>query len=60
MDKLIHVIKGLDENEIVVLGRDLNGHVGVKALGYAGMHGGWGCGTADSHLWIPFRLSKPC
>lgn len=32
---------GLDENEIVVLGANLNGHIGVEALRYEGIQRDW-------------------
>ena len=39
-DELIHVLRRMDENEFVIIGGDLNGHVGARAMGYEGVHGG--------------------
>lgn len=47
-DELVKVVSKFDENELILLGADLNGHVGVFAYGYEGVHGGmvfWDCKT---------------
>lgn len=36
------LVAGVKDEEIIVLGSDLNGHVGRLSIGYEGIHGGWG------------------
>ena len=35
------------ENELVIPGGDLNGHVGKDANGYGGIHGDFSCGVRN-------------
>jgi hypothetical protein len=42
------LVEGLGNDETVVLGGDLNGHVGSKSDGYEGVHGGYGVGTRNA------------
>ena len=41
-DTIGPVVSGISEREVVVIGGDLNGHVGALAEGYEGVHGGSG------------------
>lgn len=45
-DQLIEAVSRLLESEAVILGGDLNGHVGAAADGYDGVHGGLGFGRS--------------
>ena len=58
-DELIRVVRGLDDNDFVILAGDLNGHVGSEAMGYEGIHGGWGYGTrnAEGERILEFALA---
>ncbi|MBJ5584704.1 hypothetical protein JGG81_25215, partial [Salmonella enterica subsp. enterica serovar Typhimurium] len=47
-DKLIAMVSGIPDREMVVIAGDLNGHVGVKSDGYEGIHGGFGFGLRNS------------
>ena len=47
-DTLVHVVSGISEREVVVIGGDLNGHVGSLAEGYEGVHGGSGFGVRNT------------
>ena len=42
----MHVVSGISEREVVI-GWDLNGHVGALAEGYEGVHGGSGFGVRN-------------
>ena len=48
----------MDDNKFVILA-DLNGHVGSEAMGYEGIHGGWGYGTrnAEGERILEFALA---
>ena len=46
-DDLIRVAGSVDDREMVILGGDLNGHVGAESLGFEGVHGGHGFGTRN-------------
>ena len=35
----MHVVSGIRKREVVMIGGDLNGHVGASAEGYEGVHG---------------------
>ena len=39
------LIKGIKKTERIMLGRDLNRHVGKESDGYEGVHGGQGYGV---------------
>ena len=39
------LIEGVKQSEKIILGGDLNGHVGKNSVGYAGLHGGHGYGV---------------
>ncbi|MBJ3215731.1 hypothetical protein JGB56_24720 [Salmonella enterica subsp. enterica serovar Corvallis] len=41
-DKLIAMVSGIPDREMVVIAGDLNGHVCAKNGGYMGIHGGCG------------------
>ena len=45
---LVHVDSGISERDIVVIGEDLNGHVGALAEGYEGVHGESGFGVRNT------------
>ena len=47
-DGLLDVCKALPEEEAIVLGGDLNGHVGDRTDGYQGVHGGYGYGNRNA------------
>ena len=47
MDTLVHVVSGISERE-VVMGGDLNGHLGELPEGYEGVHGGSGFGVGNT------------
>ena len=44
---LISLFSKVGENEQVILGGDLNRHVGKAVNGYDGIHGGFGCGVGN-------------
>ena len=46
--ELLLTMSEIGEREIVVLGGDLNGHVGEHAVGFEGVHGGRGFGTRNA------------
>lgn len=46
-DDLIRVVGGVDDREMVILGGDLNGHVGAESQGFEGVHGGHGFGARN-------------
>ena len=41
------LVERLKKEEMVVLGGDLNGHVGRESDGYEGVHGGFGYGIRN-------------
>jgi len=45
---LSEVVSELEEREFVLLGSDLNGHVGEQVLGYEGVHGGQSFGMKNA------------
>ena len=47
-DKAILVLSGIPQNEAIILGGDLNGHVGRESGGFEGVHGGQGYGTRNA------------
>jgi len=52
-DQMISVTTAIPASELIVVGGDLNGHVGTNVDGYDGVHGGYGFGerNADGE-WI--------
>ena len=46
-EELISLTAKVGENELLIIGGDLNGHVGKDANGYQGMHGGFGFVTRN-------------
>jgi len=52
-DQMISVTGSIPASELIVVGGDLNGHVGTNVDGYDGFHGGYGFGerNADGE-WI--------
>ena len=47
-DELIDVVTKLGESEIVIPCGDWNGHIGRRAMGYEGVHGGFGYGVRNT------------
>ena len=56
---LIHHTSKIDEKEIIILGGDLNGHVGETTSGYDNVHGGFGYGVrnAEGERILEFGLA---
>ena len=46
-ESLIQLVAKINENDMVIIGGDLNGHVGRGANGYEGVHGGCGYGVRN-------------
>ena len=46
-EEVISLISRIDDKDFLVIGGDFNGHVGEKADGYQGVHGGFGFGTRN-------------
>ena len=46
-NELLHVCKKQNDDDLLVLGGDLNGHIGCKANGFEGIHGGHGFGERN-------------
>ena len=57
-DLIYHTSK-IDEKEFILLGGDLNGHVGETTSGYDNVHGGFGYGTrnAEGERILEFGLA---
>ena len=47
-DKVCELMEGIKDSEMIVLGGDLNGHVGRRSDGYEGVHGGHGYGERNA------------
>jgi len=47
-NELFHLVSCIPQNEMVVLARDMNGHVGSNSVGYDGTHGGYGFGDRNA------------
>src|SRR3989442_494730 len=45
---LSRLVDEIGEEEFLVIGGDMNGHVGAKAAGYEGVHGGKGYGVRNT------------
>ena len=45
--KLTQLVSKFDDNDMVVIAGDLNGHVGKASNGYEGIHGGFGYGSRN-------------
>ena len=45
---MVRVVSRLPQREGVIVGGDLNGHVGAAADGYDGVHGGMGYGDRNA------------
>ena len=47
---------GIPQDEVIILGGDLNGHVGRASAGYEGIHGGFGhgCRNAEGEYVLEF------
>ena len=41
------IVSEIDDGEKLLIGGDLNGHVGVGVKGFEGMHGGFGLGKRN-------------
>jgi hypothetical protein len=46
-DGLLHVVARVPHGEFIMLGGDINGHVGSGSDGYEGLHGGFGFGKRN-------------
>ena len=46
-DLILHTSK-VDEKEVIILGGDMNGHVGKTTAGYEDVHGGFGYGVRNA------------
>ena len=46
-DELIVLTSKFEDNELVIVGGDFNGHVGKSSEGYEGVHGGFGFGSRN-------------
>ena len=46
-ENLISLAAKVDDKELLIIGGDLNGHVGKNADGYKGIHGGFGYGVRN-------------
>ena len=46
-ESVIQLVAKINENNMVIIGGDLNGHVGREANGYEGVHGGYGYGIRN-------------
>ena len=44
------LIEGIKKTERIMLGGDLNGHVGKESDGYEGVHGGQGYGMINAEV----------
>ena len=57
-DLILHTSK-VDEKEVIILGGDMNGHVGKTTSGYADVHGGFGYGVrnAEGERILEFGLA---
>ena len=55
-DQMISVTGRIPASELIVVGGDLNGHVGTNVDGYDGVHGGYGFGerNADGERILEF------
>ena len=55
-DQMISVTGSVPASELIVVGGDLNGHVGTNVDGYDGVHGGYGFGErrADGERILEF------
>ena len=47
-NELFHLVSCIPQNEMVVLARDMNGHVGSNSVGYDGTHGGYWFGDRNA------------
>jgi hypothetical protein len=57
-DKLLDLTTGLSPTELVVLGGDLNGHVGKCSDGHKGIHGGFGFSSRNVHRKIILEFNE--
>ena len=57
-DLILHTSK-VDEKEVIILGGDMNGHVGKTTAGYEDVHGGFGYGVrnAEGERILEFGLA---
>jgi len=55
-DQMISVTGSIPASELIVVGGDLNGHIGTNVDGYDGVHGGYGFGerNADGERILEF------
>ena len=45
---MLSVTGSIPASELIIVGGDLNGHVGTNVDGYDGVHGGYGFGDEDA------------
>ena len=57
-DTLVHVVSGISEREVVVIGGVLDGHVGRLAEGYEGLHSGSAFGVRNTEVEEYLSLGK--
>jgi len=59
-NELFHLLTCIPQDEMVVLARDMNRHVGSNSVGYNGTHGGYGFGdrNADGSRILEFAHGK--
>lgn len=53
-ESALMVMMSKPQNEIILLGGDLNGHVGRESSGYKRIHGGYGILNAESERILEF------
>ena len=46
-DSLDEIVREFPSNQRLIIGGDLNSHIGAGADGYAGVHGGFGFGVRN-------------
>ena len=55
---MIETVSSIGPGERVLIGGDLNGHVGAESSGYEDVHGGFGFGDRNVEgemIWNPLR-----
>ena len=59
MQTLYYHTSKVDEKEVIILGGDMNGHVGKTTAGYEDVHGGFGYGVrnAEGECILEFGLA---
>ena len=59
-DQVVSIVAAVPEDEMLLLGGDLNGHVGQQSTGFEDVHGGYGYGeqNQDGVRILDFCLSN--